>query len=121
MKTLKIVGILLLTVFCQMNMSCSSENDEDETIDVTDYPNAIVGTWMEDLSDADSETWVFNANGKGKYDGEDSFTYYFTDGNNFVLRIWGTTLHCVVQKLTKNELYFVMKEEGKGPSLKRKK
>lgn len=122
MKTIRIVGLLLIAVLCQINMSCNSDSDEDEneTIDVSNYPTAIVGTWMENLSDTKSETWVFNANGKGRYNDEDSFSYYFTEGRNFVLRIWGTTLHCVVQKLTKNELYFVMQEEGKGPSLKRK-
>lgn len=124
MKTIRIIGILLAVVLgCQMNMSC--KNDDDESIDASNYPTAIVGTWMEDdQSNEESVTWVFNADGTGSYYEdvyEDSFRYHFTEGRNFVLNIWGTSLHCAVQKLTKNECYFYIEEEGKGPHLKRKK
>lgn len=119
---------LLVVVLCVSVSSCSKD-DEDEVITVDKYESAIVGLWMEYPYDSESVTWEFMANGKGKYVHVDyeygtetsDFTYHFTSEEDFVLRIWGTSLHCTITKLTKNELTFFMEEEGKGPKLKRKK
>ena len=127
MKHIKMIGVMIAMILLSVvNTSCG---DEDEVITVDKYESAIVGLWMEYPYDSESDTWEFMANGKGKYVDVDyeygtetsDFTYHFTSEEDFVLRIWGTSLHCTITKLTKNELTFFMEEEGKGPKLKRKK
>lgn len=126
MKHIKMIGVMIAMILLSVvNTSCG---DDDEVITVDNYESAIVGVW-DVSSNTGSETWEFMANGKGKYIEVDDeygtetsdFTYYFTSEKDFVLYIWGTSLHCTITKLTKNELTFFMEEEGKGPRLKRKK
>ena len=76
MKTLRLIGLLIMAVMASINFTACGDDDDD------DPSNPIVGVWQND-DEGEHLRWTFNADGSGSeylyYDDDsESFTYQFT-------------------------------------------
>ena len=104
MKTLRLFGMVLLTIVMSVNLSSCSDDDDEKNGSIDNYEQLLIGTWYDSQWNI---TQTFSGDHSGLYneEGQADIFHWSVYGNSIVYQFSeNDKMIETIEKLTKNEL-----------------